>query len=101
MAAKGYGEIVDIEFPPIPPSADDDEVLKIVMENLKKILSFSPAAVLCQGEFTYTYKMVEQLKRQNILVMAACSERIVTEIFQPEGTTKKISEFNFVRFRKY
>ena len=100
-AAKSYGKVVDIEFPAIPPSADSDEVSKIVLENLQKILSFSPTAVLCQGEFTYSYKMIEQLKQQNILVMAACSERLVSESVQADGTTKRISVFNFVRFREY
>ena len=101
LAAKEYGEIVDIEFPPISPSADSDEVFEVVLENLQKILSLSPAAVLCQGEFTYTYQMIEQLKMHNILVMAACSERVVSESLQADGTTKRISVFNFVRFRTY
>ena len=100
-AANAYGQIVDLPFPPIPSSASTDDVLKIVNENLQKILELSPAAVLCQGEFIYTYKIVEQLKQHNILVLAACSERIVSQDIQQDGTTRSVSIFQFVRFREY
>ena len=100
-AAEMYGQIVDLPFPPIPSEAGTEEVAEIVAANLTKILELSPKAVLCQGEFTYTYLMVEQLKKHNILTLAACSERLVTQSIDPDGTTKRVSIFQFVRFRNY
>ena len=72
-----------------------------VQAHLSKILSMEPAAVLCQGEFTYTFAMVERLKALGVPTMAACSERVVEEQLDADGSTRKISKFRFVRFRMY
>lgn len=101
VAAKVYGEIVDFPFPLIDPSASEEEVIKLVQSNLEKILAAKPAAVLCQGEFNYTFAMVERLKNFGIMVMAATSERTTHEETLPDGTARQISTFHFVRFRKY
>ena len=61
----------------------------------------NPAAVLCQGEYNYTYLMINYLKQNNIVVLAATSERIVNEIIKADGSTQKISSFQFVKFRQY
>ena len=100
-AAKMFGEIVDLPFPNIPPQFDSDDIKKIVAENLQEILKISPAAVLCQGEFNYTFEMVTELKKNNIPVFAATSERIVSTLTDEDGSIKRISTFRFVRFRNY
>lgn len=100
-AAEIYGEISDLPFPAISPDADSDEVRELVKINLEKILALEPAAVLCQGEFNYTFEMVEQLKKIGVPVMAATSERIVREEILEDGSTRQISTFRFVRFREY
>ena len=100
-AAKIFGEIVDVPFPNIPPQLDENEVKEIVAENLQEILNFSPAVVLCQGEFNYTFAMVTELKKNNIPVVAATSERIVSTVIEEDGSSKSISTFRFVRFRNY
>lgn len=100
-AAEKFGKIIDLPFPEVPPNFNAAEVRKMVFENLQAILKFSPVAVLCQGEFNYTVAMVEELKKNKIPVMAATSERIVSEIAEADGSTKKISVFQFVRFRAY
>lgn len=100
-AAENFGKIVDIPFPTVSPYADENEICAIVAENLQEILKLSPDAVLCQGEFNYTYAMVHALKCENILVLAATSERVTVESIQDDGSTKRVSIFNFVRFRRY
>ena len=99
-AAKFFGEIVDFPFPNIPPQLSTDEVEEIVKKNLQEILKLSPAVVLCQGEFNYTFAMVTALKKNKIPVFAATSERIVSTVIV-EGISKSISTFQFVRFRDY
>lgn len=101
VAAESYGKIIDLPFPEVPPSFSTEEVKQLVLENLQEILKFSPTVVLCQGEFSYTVAMVEELKKNKIPVMAATSERIVSEITDSDGSTKKVSVFRFVRFREY
>ena len=100
-AAEKFGRIVDFPFPEISPNFGTSEIQKVVSENLKKILKLSPTVVLCQGEFCYTFDMIERLKKHKIKVVAATSERVVEEIIEKDGTTKRRSEFKFVRFRSY
>ncbi|MBQ9479460.1 MAG: CRISPR-associated protein [Selenomonadaceae bacterium] len=99
-AAEAYGEIIDVPFPPIPSSATHDQVLELVEQYLNEILSREPAAVLCQGEFNYTFAMVERLKQLGITTLAACSERVTSEVVQGDCTTR-VSHFRFVQFRQY
>ena len=101
LAAEKIGRIIDVPFPDVPPNFDTSEVHELVMKNLREIMKLSPAAVLCQGEFNYTVAMVEELKKNNVAVMAATSERVVSTIQESDGTTKRVSIFNFVRFRSY
>lgn len=100
-AAETFGKIVDVPFPDVPPNIDTAAVHELVLNNLQDILNLSPAAVLCQGEFNYTFAMVGELKRRGINVMAATSERVVSEVTESDGNTKKVSVFNFVQFRPY
>ena len=61
----------------------------------------NPDAVLCQGEFTFVYRVVLRLEREGIPVFAACSFRKSQETISPDGSTLKQSVFVFTRFRRY
>ena len=100
-AAKVFGEISDFPFPAVNPHATTEEIRKTVADNLKKICELAPAAVLCQGEFNYTFEMVTQLKTLGIKVLAATTERISVEEILTDGSTRQISTFRFVQFREY
>lgn len=100
-AAEIYGDIVDIPFREVPPNADEAEVARIADEELKKILAYRPAAVLCQGEMTLMYALVKRLTCLNIPVLAACSRRESIERLCGDGATVRESVFRFVRFRQF
>ena len=100
-AAKIYGEILDVAFPAVNAAATTQEVSELVQSNLKKILELEPAIVLCQGEFNYTFAMVEELKKLGVKVVAATSERVAVEEILSDGSTRQISTFRFVQFREY
>ncbi len=95
-AAEGYGEIIDLPFPPVRPEADEEDIRQLAAEYADQIKKLNPEAVLCQGEFTLCFAVVEELRKSRIPVMAACSERIVKET-----ADSKVSVFHFVRFRQY
>lgn len=99
-AAEEYGEIVDIPFPNVPADADETDVLHIADEYAERITAMNPDAVLCQGEMTLTYLLVEKLTERGIPVLAACSERCADEENRGTGTLKTV-EFRFRRFRRY
>lgn len=100
-AAQGYGEIVDVPFPAINPRATSEEIAALVKANAEKILGLGACVVLCQGEFNYTFAMVERLKASGIKVLAATTERLVATELLPDGSSRHTSTFRFVQFREY
>ena len=100
-AAVEYGKIVDFPFPNIGADWDEKQVADLIEVNTKKIIAMNPAAVLCQGEYSYTYAMINYCEKNNIPVLAAASARIVEEIVADDGTTQKILLFKFIRFRQF
>ena len=99
--ALKYGEIIDMPFPDVDPELDSDEISRLACEYTEKILEYDPAAVMCQGEMTLCFKVVETLKSKGILVLAACSTREVSCDTLPDGSVLKTQKFRFVRFRSY
>lgn len=100
-AAERFGVIQELPFPQIGADWDEQHVREVAEMQANKIVALEPAAVLCQGEFSYTYYLVNLLKKKEITVLSACSERIVKEWVDTDGTCKKIACFQFVRFREY
>lgn len=99
--ALKWGEIVDVPFPMLKADLTEDEIVNIGDEYVEKILACEPSVVMCQGEFTLTYYVVNQLIKRGITCVSACSERVSVEKMQEDGTVRKESFFNFVGFRKY
>ena len=56
---------------------------------------------MCQGEMTLTYQLVKLFKEKELTVLAACSERKISETILPDGTYQKKAVFQFVKFREY
>ncbi len=100
-AAKTYGETAEVPFPVVPPMATEEDVMQIAMENAERILQLQPDVVMCQGEFTVAFAVVNILKEHGVTCVSACSDRRTVETVQVDGTIKKESIFLFCRFRKY
>ena len=106
-AHDAFGEVSDLPFPQVPACADEKEVYKLVDSYLKAIINILASsdnatnAVMVQGEYTFTYMLVERLRDRGIKAVNACSERQVVEAVNADGTTLKHSSFMFVRFRRY
>lgn len=100
-AAGQYGRIVDIPFPGVAARADEKEIELLAAQYLDHIMLYRCAAVMVQGEFTFTYHLVKLLEKAGITALAACSERNVENIVNRDGSVSKKVDFRFVRFRKY
>ena len=74
-AAQAYGEVIDLAFPAIDPAADAPALDSLASAYAARILHMKPDAVLCQGEFTFVYRVVLRLEGAGIPVFAACSFR--------------------------
>ena len=120
-SAETYGQIQDIPFPGVNPHADENEIrdmadrlfadiIGVYMESvgetdrneiLRNGVSDGTLTVMVQGEFTLTFALIERLKEIHAVVVAACSQRVVHEEQIEGGKSRKVVEFEFVRFRKY
>ena len=100
-AAEAFGRIVDLPFPNIPPEWDESAVAELAASEAEKIFAMEPVAVLIQGEFTFSYALIERLKTARVVCIAATSERVVHETTDDAGHTVRTSTFRFVRFRAY
>lgn len=100
-AAEEYGEIVDLEFRRISSTDGKEDIRRQAQEEFQRIMERHPVAVMCQGEFTMTYALVQMLQQAGIPVLVACSERSAEEHLDEKGNSVKISLFRFVRFREY
>lgn len=99
--SERYGSIVDVPFPNVSAEADEAEVRALAQQVADRIIKMSPAAVMCQGEFTLTFAVVRRLQEAGITALSACSRRRVTETRMADGTAKKEAIFEFVRYREY
>ena len=84
----------------LPVIMSTDGVRKLAEEYAEKILAKKPDCVMCQGEFCLSWHVIARLKEAGVRVAAACSERIVEEVYGENGTEKR-SVFRFVQFREY
>lgn len=99
--ALEYGEIVDIPFPAVDPSADLSEIERLAEQCVEKIMGYAPDAVMCQGEFSLSYSVISKLQSKGIYCLAACTDRDTVEELQSDGTMCKTSKFDFIQFREY
>lgn len=99
--ASKWGRILDYPFPNVDAEWDEKKVDEIAEKVVRELKAMHPAAVMCQGEFTLTFHIVNRLKELNIPVLSACSERKTIEYQDENKNTKKITEFSFVKFREY
>lgn len=99
-ASRCYGNVIDLPFPAIAPSANCQELQAKVQSCVQKILTMGEAesiTVHIMGEMTFTFMMVKKLKELGIRCIASTTERNTT--YNSDGT--KLSEFSFVKFREY
>ena len=101
VSAMGETVIEDYPFPSVSAEADEEKIAALAGDVCREILEKKPNVVMCQGEFTLTHKLVNELMKNGIKVVAACSERETSEKVMSDGTVKKDSVYKFVRFREY
>ena len=99
-AAKVYGEIKDIPFPDVSPEDDNEEIKLLADHYVKEILLIADnchVTVHIMGEMTFVYRVVSLLKEQGITCIASTTVRDA----ETADDGRKISDFQFVKFRRY
>ena len=79
----------------------EEDICRIAEKVIQDVSVYKDAVLLIQGEYTLTYQLVRQAKELGMRVVAACSDRVAQESVNEDGTTTKISKFEFVQFRDY
>lgn len=74
-AAQRYGKVIDLAFPAIDPATNEAVLDSLAAVYADHILHLDPDAVLCQGECTFVYRVVQRLEAAGIPTLAACSRR--------------------------
>lgn len=90
-----------LAFPAIDPATNEAVLDSLAAVYADRILHLNPDAVLCQGECTFVYRVVQRLEAAGIPTLAACSRRKSQETTYPDGSTLKRSIFAFAGFRRY
>lgn len=101
IVQEEYGSVRDLPFPEIDPYSTSDEIDRIVEKYYQRIAKIDPPAVMLQGEYIFTYRLICRLKEAGIKVIAGCSERRTIEYINDDGMTTRKSEFEFVGFKEY
>ncbi|MCF0210574.1 MAG: hypothetical protein HUK18_04595 [Bacteroidales bacterium] len=99
-AIELYEDVMDMEFPAIAPYATEEEIKNLANDFLQKILELNKQkniVVHIMGEMTFSFCLIKLLQNENILCVASTTERNV----YVEENGNKVSQFNFVKFRKY
>lgn len=99
--AKKFGEIIDYPFPVVEAEWGENDICKLAEEVIRDVSAHKDAVLLIQGEFTLTYQLVKLAKELGMHAVAACSDRVTQECVNEDGSSTKVSRFEFVRFREY
>lgn len=104
-AAKKYGTVIDMTFPPVSPTANILDIMGLAKSMVADICgtydSDTEIRVLVQGEMTLTHALVSEFHKKEVDCYAACSDRVTEEVVNADGTTTKKATFKFVQFRMY
>lgn len=100
QAAHIYGTCIDMSFPQIDPSADDDQMESIVEKYTQQVKEYTKThevTVHIMGEMCFTYRLIKRLSAIGIKCICSTSYRLVHD----EGNGKRYVEFHFKKFRNY
>ena len=107
LEAVNNAIIEDLSFPFIRANGTTNEIANQARCLVDAIISgghehdTDNIIAMVQGEMTFTYALVHEFQKRGVTCVAACSDRIVEEVVNPDGSTSKKSTFKFVQFREY
>ncbi len=102
---KDWDKIVDIAFPNVSPTADEEDIKALVDEYFSKVKQEidNDTYLYIAGEYTFCYGFIKKLleEKTNIKgVVIPTTDRVVIEKQKEDGTIEKVSQFKFVKWRK-
>lgn len=99
-AREQFGEVVDMPFPPINPTATTEEIHQLAQQYAETIIqqySQENLVVHLMGELCFSFALLKLLQEKGIRVVASTTKREVKEM----ENQQKVVSFSFVKFREY
>ncbi len=100
-AARQYGEIIDIPFPDVSPSASEEDIMSMadgVESKVKSLGMPENMTVHIMGEHTLCYTLIKRFRALGIACVASTTKR---EVIMSDDGNQKTASFHFVKFRHY
>ena len=98
VAAEEYGDIIDLPFPAIDPSASEPDIVALAdsfYQQVKSLGGVEDLTIHLMGEFSFTYALLSRLRQEGYTCVVSTSARNVVM----KDDVKEVI-FEFVRFRK-
>ena len=99
-AKEQFGNVVDMPFPNISPTATKEDIQKLAQRYADEIFAKYPTdnlTIHLMGELCFSFALLKLLQEKGIKIVASTTERIVEE----KERQQKIVSFRFVNFREY
>ena len=102
LAIDQFGQVKDIAFPAIDPNWNEQKIYDLATQFFNVIMTEknqndNDFAVHIMGEFNFAFIITSLLLKQGITCVASTTQRKVTY----DKLGNKISDFDFIQFRKY
>ena len=89
-----------IDFPLTPFSECEEDRNLVIEKYLKEIAKISPRVILLDGQFDTFFTMADLLMKKGYKIVVKCSNRNVTEVKNPDGSSTKTTEYRFIKYRE-
>lgn len=102
LAIDLFGQVKDLTFPVIDPNWNEQKIYDLAIHYFNEIMaekniSNNDFAVHIMGEFNFVFALTSLLLKNKIQCVASTTQRKVTY----DKLGNKISDFDFIQFRKY
>lgn len=91
------GEVIDVHFPNVPPTATSKEVQDLAWAIMAGVEQGSTCMIMGESSLVFGLVMVAFIKRLNVVV--STTERKVVETAGLDGVVVKTATFEFCGFR--
>jgi hypothetical protein len=100
-AARKWGGIEDVPFPKVPAQLDEQDILRLARECVKKVKMSANDAIFVAGEYGIVFPIIDELLNQEKTVLSTVSDGKMTYRTTDNGTSERITHFNFLEFIPY
>lgn len=100
-AARKWGDIEDVPFPEVNAQLNEQDILRVALECVKKIKMSKDDAIFVAGEYGFVFPIIDELLSQGKTVLSTASDSKKAYYTADNGTSERIIHYNFLKFIPY